>query len=171
MLTSDRRTGFFMSSIFAYTLLPIFLSFISCGDPCKSKVNQQLLESAANEPGAEKLPSGLIYQELKRGLGPNPGLNDKVYVRYTGMLTDSTVFDYTLKYRSPRKIELKNTIPGWKEGLRKMNYGSKAKLTIPPHLGYGKKGKKFSIPGCAVLIFEIELLGIEKSISDDPTGD
>ena len=38
-------------------------------------------------------------------------------------------------------------------------------------IGYGKKGKKFSIPGCAVLIFEIELLGIEKSISDDPTGD
>ena len=159
-----------MPTIFGCTLIPIVLSLMGCGDPCVSEIDQRVLMLAASEPGAELLPSGLIYRELKRGLGPGPDLNDKVHVRYTGMLADSTVFDYTVKYRSPRKIALKNAIPGWKEGLRKMNYGSKAKLTIPPHLGYGKKGKKFSIPGCAVLIFEIELLGIEKSISDDLTG-
>ena len=160
-----------MPTIFGCTLIPIVLSLMGCSDPCESEIDEKVLMLAASEPGAELLPSGLIYLELKRGLGPGPGLNDKVHVRYTGMLADSTVFDYTVKYRSPRKIALKNAIPGWKEGLQKMNYGSKAKLTIPPHLGYGKKGKKFSIPGCAVLIFEIELLGIEKSISDDPTGD
>ena len=158
-----------MPTIFGYTLVPVMLSLLGCGDPCKSETDQQVLMLAASEPGAELLPSGLIYRELKRGLGPGPGLNDKIHVRYTGMLADSTVFDYTVKYRSPRKIALKNAIPGWAEGLQKMNYGAKAKLTIPPHLGYGKRGKKFSIPGCAILIFEIELLGIEKSVSAETT--
>ncbi|MBT7914890.1 hypothetical protein HN588_13385, partial [Candidatus Bathyarchaeota archaeon] len=74
---------------------------------------------------------------------------------------DGKEFDYTATYRSPRKVSLEKSIPGWVEGLQMMKGGGKAKLVIPPHLGYGRKGKKFSIPGCAVLIFEIELLGIE----------
>jgi FKBP-type peptidyl-prolyl cis-trans isomerase len=36
---------------------------------------------------------------------------------------------------------------------------------MPPHLAYGKKGKKFDIPGCAILVFEIELLGIKSTAS------
>ena len=160
--------GLSMTTIFIYAIL-LFSSLLlsGCGDPCRSEIDQKVLELAATEPGAQKLPSGLIYLELKPGLGPSPGPNDKVHVRYTGMLTDSTVFDYTVKYRSPRKIALQNAIPGWIEGLQKMNYGAKAKLTIPPHLAYGKRGKKFSIPSCAILIFEIELLGIEKSVLDE----
>ena len=42
----------------------------------------------------------------------------------------------------------------------------KAKLTDSPVLAYGKKGKKFNIPGCAVLVFEIELLGIESNVAE-----
>jgi len=111
-----------------------------------------------------RTPSGLVFEELKAGLGPSPGPADKVFVRYTGMLTDSTVFDYTATYRSPRKVSLEKAIPGWVEGLQMMKNGGKAKLTIPPALAYGKKGKKFNIPGCAVLVFEIELLGIESNV-------
>ena len=99
-------------------------------------------------------------------MGPSPGPADKVFVRYTGMLTDSTVFDYTATYRSPRKVSLEKAIPGWVEGLQMMKNGGKAKLTIPPALAYGKKGKKFNIPGCAVLVFEIELLGIESNVAE-----
>ncbi|MFT5374293.1 MAG: FKBP-type peptidyl-prolyl cis-trans isomerase [Candidatus Latescibacterota bacterium] len=154
-----------MHSLFASALLPLTALLIGCGDPCAEQVDSAFLAEAAAAPGAVQTPSGLIYQELKAGDGPSPLPTDQVLVRYTGMLTDSTVFDYTATYRSPRKISLEKAIPGWIEGIQKMKGGGKARLTIPPHLAYGKKGKKFDIPGCAILVFEIELLGIESTAS------
>jgi len=91
-------------------------------------------------------------------------------VRYSGKLINGKEFDYTATYRDPRKISLAKAIPGWVEGLQMMKDGGKAKLVIPPHLGYGRKGKRGSIPGCAVLIFEIELLGIESTPASETKG-
>lgn len=155
-----------MHSVLFSSLLPLAALFIGCGDPCAEQIDSAFLAAAAAEPGAVQTESGLIYQELKAGDGPSPLPTDQVFVRYTGMLTDSTVFDYTVTYRSPRKVALEKAIPGWIEGIQKMKGGGKAKLTIPPHLAYGKKGKKFNIPGCAILVFEIELLGIESTVGD-----
>ena len=119
------------------------------------------MDQTAAAEGAIRTESGLIYKELQAGLGPSPGPTDLVAVRYSGKLINGKEFDYTVSYRSPRKVSLEKAIPGWVEGLQMMKGNGKAKLVIPPHLGYGKKGKKLSIPGCAVLVFEIELLGIE----------
>jgi FKBP-type peptidyl-prolyl cis-trans isomerase len=158
-----------MYSLLSSSLLPLAALFIGCGDPCAEQLDGAFLAAAATEPGAMQTESGLIYQELKAGDGPSPLPTDQVFVRYTGMLTDSTVFDYTATYRSPRNVALEKAIPGWIEGIQKMKGGGKAKLTIPPHLAYGKKGKKFNIPGCAILVFEIELLGIESTVGDGET--
>ena len=125
--------------------------------------DQAFLDQATAEEGAIRTESGLIYKELKAGLGPSPGPTDIVAVRYSGKLIDGKEFDYTVTYSSPRKVSLAKAIPGWVEGLQMMKDGGKARLVIPPHLGYGRKGKRRSIPGCAVLIFEIELLGIESA--------
>ena len=152
-----------MPGLIAPSLLSLALWFSGCGDPCADQVDQVFLDQAAAEEGAIRTESGLIYKELKAGLGPSPGPTDIVAVRYSGKLIDGKEFDYTATYRSPRKVSLEKAIPGWVEGLQLMKGGGKAKLVIPPHLGYGRKGKKFSIPGCAVLIFEIELLGIESA--------
>ena len=155
-----------MHPVLASTLIPLAAALWGCGDPCAEQVDAAFLDAAAAAPGAVRTPSGLVFEELKAGLGPSPGPADKVFVRYTGMLTDSTVFDYTATYRSPRKVSLEKAIPGWVEGVQMMKNGGKAKLTIPPALAYGKKGKKFNIPGCAVLVFEIELLGIESTVAE-----
>ena len=159
-----------MPGLIAPSLLLLALWLSGCGDPCADQVDQDFLDQAAAEEGAIRTESGLIFKELTAGLGPTPGPTDIVAVRYSGKLINGKEFDYTATYRDPRKISLAKAIPGWVEGLQMMKDGGKAKLVIPPHLGYGRKGKRGSIPGCAVLIFEIELLGIESTPASETKG-
>jgi len=137
----------------------IFLAH--CGDPCANRIDPGFLQKAAVEEGAVQTASGLIYKELVPGYGPKPDAGDRVTVLYKGMLADGTVFDRVLEPGRPSKLSLKRVIPGWAEGLQMMKGGGKARLVIPPHLGYGEKGKSPNIPPCAILIFEIKLLGIQ----------
>ena len=136
-------------------------SLAGCGDPCEDQIDHAFLQKAAAEEGAVQTASGLIYRELLPGSGPKPEAGDRVTVHYEGMLVDGTVFDSSRKRGRPSKLSLKRVIPGWVEGLQMMKGGGKARLVIPPRLGYGQKGKPPKIPRCAILIFEIELLGIE----------
>ena len=122
------------------------------------------MDQAAAAEGAIRTESGLIYKELQPGLGPSPGPTDLVAVRYSGKLINGKEFDYTATYRDPRKISLAKAIPGWVEGLQVMKDGGKSKLVIPPHMGYGRKGKRTSISGCAVLILEIRCSSIQSQL-------
>ena len=117
------------------------------------------LEQAAKEPGAEKLPSGLIYRTLKPGTGPSPKLTDRVKVHYHGTMIDGTVFDSSVKRGQPADFTLGSVIRCWQEGVARMKVGEKAKLVCPAELAYGDQ-QKGQIPPGATLIFEVELLGI-----------
>jgi FKBP-type peptidyl-prolyl cis-trans isomerase FkpA len=118
------------------------------------------LEKAAKEPGAEKLPSGLIYKVLKPGTGPSPAPTDKVKVNYEGRLTNGTVFDSSYKRGQPAEFALNQVIKCWTEGVQKMKVGEKARLTCPSDIAYGDHGHPPTIPGGATLVFDVELLGI-----------
>ncbi len=117
------------------------------------------LEKAAAEPGAVRTESGLIYRELRVGLGDSPKETDTVKVNYRGTLIDGTEFDSSYRRNEPAQFGLKGVIPCWTEGVQKMKVGGKAKLVCPSNLAYGDQGQR-SIPGGAALIFEIELLEI-----------
>ncbi|CAN8177807.1 unnamed protein product [Coccothraustes coccothraustes] len=89
---------------------------------------------------------------------------DVLTLHYTGTLEDGTPFDSSLSREQPFVFSLGTgqVIKGWDQGLLGMCEGEKRKLVIPPELGYGERGAPPKIPGGAVLIFEVELLKIER---------
>jgi FKBP-type peptidyl-prolyl cis-trans isomerase len=105
-----------------------------------------------------ELPSGLRYEIVKPGTGAYPKADDTVKVHYTGTLVDGTVFDSSTGGQ-PVEFALNGVIPGWTEGIQKINKGGKIKLYVPSQLGYGDRGNERIPPG-ATLIFDVELLDI-----------
>jgi FKBP-type peptidyl-prolyl cis-trans isomerase len=81
----------------------------------------------------------------------------KAKVRYTGWLPDGTKFDSGEYEFTPGAGEV---IAGWDDGVPGMKIGGKRKLVIPAALGYGERGSPPDIPPNAVLVFEVELLGV-----------
>nr|CAB3246455.1 FK506-binding protein 2B [Phallusia mammillata] len=90
---------------------------------------------------------------------------DMVEMHYTGTLkSDGSKFDSSLDRNDPFKFTLGTgqVIKGWDQGLLNMCIGEKRKLVIPPHLGYGDRGAPPKIPAGATLVFEVELLKIDR---------
>ncbi len=105
--------------------------------------------------------SGLIYQVMRKGDGASPGPTDKVKVIYLGYLPDGTEFDRS-RGGKPISFSLNQVIPGWTEGLQLMKVGAKYRFTIPPELAYGPRGAGTVIGPNQTLIFEVELVEIDK---------
>ena len=120
----------------------------------------EFCNKAAEAPGAEKLPSGLVFQSLTEGGGAAPALTDVVKVNYRGTLRDGTEFDSSYARNEPATFPLGGVIPCLTEGLQKMKVGGKAVLTCPADIAYGDQGSPPVIPGGAALRFEVELLEI-----------
>uniref|UniRef100_A0A3Q3A9C0 peptidylprolyl isomerase n=2 Tax=Kryptolebias marmoratus TaxID=37003 RepID=A0A3Q3A9C0_KRYMA len=89
---------------------------------------------------------------------------DVLNMHYTGKLEDGTEFDSSISRDRPFTFTLGTgqVIKGWDQGLLGMCEGEKRKLVIPSELGYGDRGAPPKIPGGATLIFEVELLSIER---------
>jgi FKBP-type peptidyl-prolyl cis-trans isomerase FkpA len=125
------------------------------------------LEQAADEQGAVKTDSGLIFQSLEEGTGESPEATDRVSVHYRGTLRDGTVFDSSHDRGQPAAFGLDQVIPCWTEGLQKMKEGGKAKLVCPPDIAYGDRTQG-PIPGGATLVFEVELLDVVDETAAEP---
>lgn len=122
---------------------------------------EAFLNTNKTSEGVKETPSGLQYKVITEGSGDSPTAEDVVEVHYTGKLLDGTVFDSSVERGQPVKFPLNGVIPGWTEGLQLMKPGAKYILYIPSTLAYGDRGTG-PIPGGATLIFEVELLSIEK---------
>lgn len=105
--------------------------------------------------------TGLQYEVLTEGDGPQPEANDQVEVHYTGKLIDGTVFDSSVDRGIPATFGVTQVIPGWVEALQMMKAGSKWRLFIPSNLAYGPNGAPGSPIGPnSTLIFDVELLKV-----------
>lgn len=117
----------------------------------------------------QELPDGLRYEIVQAGAGAYPKPEDTVKVHYTGKLLDGSVFDSSVERNEPAVFPLKEVIPGWTEGIQKINKGGKIMLYVPPHLGYGDSGNGRIPPG-ATLIFEVELIDINPPAQPAPAA-
>lgn len=115
--------------------------------------------------------SGLKYLIQKSGNGKKAETGKTVEVHYTGWLINGKKFDSSRDRDQTFEFTLgaKQVIKGWDEGLALMRVGDQFRLILPPDLAYGDKGAGDVIPPNATLIFDVELLGVHKtlrSISD-----
>jgi FKBP-type peptidyl-prolyl cis-trans isomerase len=122
-----------------------------------------LAKNKAENKNVKVTESGLQYVVEKEGAGPMPKATDTVKVHYRGTLIDGTEFDSSYKRNEPAEFPVGGVIKGWGEALQLMKVGSKWKVFIPPAIAYGEQGQPPVIPPASVLIFDIELLSIEKS--------
>lgn len=135
---------------------------------------QKKAEAAAREAGEKFLAenkknadvketaSGLQYVVEKEGEGAQPTAEDEVTVHYTGRLLDGTVFDSSVNRGEPATFPLNRVIPGWTEGVQLMKEGAKYTFFIPSDLAYGPQGIPGAIPPHSTLIFDVELIKVNK---------
>ncbi|EDQ85159.1 uncharacterized protein MONBRDRAFT_29518 [Monosiga brevicollis MX1] len=97
------------------------------------------------------------------------GIKTRVYdalaIHYTGWLhATGEEFDSSIPRGDPYIFTLGagQVVPGWDQGLVGMCIGDVRKLSLPAELGYGASGVAGKVPPNADLIFEIELLNIER---------
>lgn len=125
------------------------------------KAGDDFRDANGKKEGVKTTASGLQIETITEGNGDSPKATDKVKVHYTGTLIDGTKFDSSVDRGEPISFPLNGVIPGWTEGLQLMKVGGKSRLVIPPAIGYGPAGSG-PIPPNSTLVFEVELLGIEK---------
>lgn len=123
---------------------------------------EQYLADNAKRPEVKVTASGLQYQIIKEGEGESPKATDKVKVHYTGCLIDGKVFDSSVQRGEPAVFGVNQVIPGWVEALQMMKPGAQWRLFIPSNLAYGANGAGPLIGPDTALIFDVELISIEK---------
>ncbi len=125
------------------------------------EAGEKFLRENAKKHGVITTPSGLQYEIIKKGNGPMPTDSSKVKVHYHGTLIDGTVFDSSVERNEPAEFYVNQVIKGWTEALKLMPVGSKFKIYVPYQLAYGSANQG-KIKPFSMLIFEVELLSIEK---------
>ena len=127
-----------------------------------TEAGRKFLAENKKRDGIITTPSGLQYEVLTQGEGEVPQKTDKVKVHYEGRLIDGTVFDASSKHGTePSTFRPDQVIKGWTEALTMMPVGSKWRLYIPQELAYGER-QAGQIPPYSTLIFDVELVGIDK---------
>ena len=126
------------------------------------KEGAAFLAANAKKAGVKTTPSGLQYLVIKEGGGKQPTATDAVTVHYRGTLINGTEFDSSYKRNQPATFPLNQVIAGWTEGVQLMKEGSNYRFFIPSELGYGPNGAGGLIGPNATLIFEVELISVQK---------
>jgi FKBP-type peptidyl-prolyl cis-trans isomerase len=143
-------------ALFAFTL-------VACGGSGDDAGAAAGADFAVDSASLTRTGSGLQYQDVTVGSGPEARQGQVAVVHYTGWLTDGTKFDSSRDRGEPFSFPLGagQVIRGWDEGVAGMKVGGRRKLVIPASLGYGDGGAPPVIPPGATLVFDVELLELK----------
>ncbi len=102
------------------------------------------------------------YKDEVTGSGPSADAGKTVIINFRGALTDGQLFEDSYAAGKPIQFQIgaHTVIAGLEQGVVGMKVGGKRLIIVPPALGYGKAGKD-PIPGNAVMVFEVELVGVQ----------
>lgn len=147
----------------ADTIPKIVNAYLSQAVIERNKVlEKQLFDAVKSQPGVGVLPSGVCYVIARAGEGARPLVADTVTIHIKGYLPDGIIFEDTYTRNTPLKARPENLIPGLKEAVQIMQAGSVWRVYIPSSLAYGEKGIPGIIPPFSALVFDVELLSINK---------
>lgn len=158
-----------MDKLVPIVIIIIVIAFFYFKNNTNSEaVKQNMLKGAEflatnkTQEGVVETASGMQYKVLTVGTGQtHPKASDRVKVHYHGTLLDGTVFDSSVDRGTPLSFGLNQVIPGWTEGVQLMVVGEKTRFFIPANLAYGNRSTG-KIQGGSLLIFDVELLGINE---------
>lgn len=123
---------------------------------------RDFLTANKTKDGVQELDGGIQYEVLKEGTGEQPVLSDSITAHYKGALLNGKEFDSSFKRNQPFTARLTQLIQGWQIAIPLMKEGSHWRLWIPSELAYGDRGAGADIPGGATLLFEVELLKVNR---------
>ena len=126
------------------------------------QVGEEFLAKNAKRKGVTVTASGLQYEVLTEGKGERPTATSKVKVHYHGTTPEGVVFDSSVERGEPISFGLDQVIKGWTEGVQLMKVGAKYRFYIPQELAYGPSSPSPTIKAYMPLVFEVELIEIEK---------
>jgi FKBP-type peptidyl-prolyl cis-trans isomerase len=134
---------------------------------------QDLTTTPQDQTANNTMPTGtpeitqLMTKDEVVGTGAVAAAGDTVTVNYVGALTNGTVFDASAKHPETASgftfaLGAGQVIKGWDQGIVGMKVGGKRMLAIPASLAYGNRAMGDAIPANSALIFEVELLKVQK---------
>lgn len=143
-----------------YLFFSVFI-FLSCSNndtDFERQTEEDIIKYIEdNDLNANRTDSGLYYVIDKSGSGTRPTSSSNVTVAYKGYFLDGSVFDQS--DANGISFGLNQVISGWTEGIPLFKEGGEGLLLVPSNLGYGDNGRS-SIPGGAVLLFDIKLIRV-----------
>jgi FKBP-type peptidyl-prolyl cis-trans isomerase len=146
-------------------LLAVFLALPAAAFAQRERLSYDDLNYVEKTwPQAKKTDTSIRYMIEREGQGLPPRPGDVVYVNYVGRLLNGALFDQNLNPAKPFtfRVGRGQVIRGWDQMLQAMKPGEKRLVIVPSELAYGTKGWLPRIPRDATLVFDIEVLRVDR---------
>jgi len=165
-LIFQTKTNMKRTALFSFILFLITIIYSSCSENVYMDWKLQnerwyasLEDSVKNDSAFFKTSSGLYYKKIFQG-DPQRSVraHSYIYATYTGKLIDGSTFDSAA---DASLGQVSGLVPGFQEGIKKMNVDGHYILYIPSKIGYDTVSTNSLIPPYSILIFDVELKGIQ----------
>ena len=145
----------------------LLLFIVACNQDSpniKQISNMQFFIDNEIREGIYSVEPGLQYSIIESGdqSSESPLLGDIITAHFHGTITDGSVFWSSVEMGEPLTVQLSGLITGCQKIISMMKTGDEWRVYIDPSMAYGDEGRP-GIPSNSILVFDIELLDVQKS--------